>query len=217
MVDMFNGWGNPFGGSNNSESTLDLAQSVDPEPVVSEPVTTAESETVAEPVVKEPAQAEHKEPAVKKAKQPRKAKASSAVEPLSEKLVRRVLAISGQLDAVSAESRSLVARLLGVKSVDDTVRLIVALGDSANVGVVRRSIADAVELAGLDDLRFAVAVAGKSHAERKALWDLASSVAVSVPEGKFPQADVAREVSMLRAVLSGDVAGKFSDVLALLS
>lgn len=207
MADLFDRFSSPFNVNAGSEP-----EATAPAPAS---VPTPEPEPAVEPMVVEAASTEDRRPAVRK---PRSAGKSKAVAvSLSKSIVQRVFAIERRLDDASLEAKRIAADLLKVKQADDAVSMIVALDDAEAVASARQVVGEAAELAGLDDLKFAVSVAGKSHAERKALWDLASKVADSVPGGKFPQADVAREVTMLREVLSASVAGRLSGVLDLLA
>lgn len=206
MVDLFDRFSSPFSAGVSSE----------PESPAPVPVPEPEPEPVAEPTVSEPSVAEVKKPAAKKHKSASKPKAVAS-SPLSKAAVERVLSFESRLGDASGEAKQIAASLLGVKRSDDVVSMIVALNDVESVEAAKRIVSEASDLAGMDDLKFAVSVAAKSHAERKALWDMASKVADSVPDGKFPQADVAREVTMLRAVLSGGVADRLSAVLDLLA
>lgn len=207
MADLFDRFSSPFNVNAGSEP-----EATAPAPAS---VPTPEPEPAVEPMVVEAASTEDRRPAVRK---PRSAGKSKAVTTsLSKSIVQRVFAIERRLDDASLEAKRIAADLLKVKQADDAVSMIVALDDAEAVASARQVVGEAAELAGLDDLKFAVSVAGKSHAERKALWDLASKVADSVPGGKFPQADVAREVTMLREVLSASVAGRLSGVLDLLA
>lgn len=216
MSDLFNNWnafnrheeGTPHVEPVSSESADEVFKST-----IDDLLSAGESKQEATPVVSEDSTVEKKS-VRKKVKKSRKP--TTSVE-LSDKVVRQVLGLSDQLQGASDSVRSLSATLLGVKDSTDDVRFIVALADSENVDTVKKSVREAIDLAEMDDLKFAVTMAGKSHAERKALWDLVSGVADSVPEGKFPQADVGREVSMLREVLSSGVSDKFTGVLELLA
>lgn len=206
MVDLFDRFSSPFSAGVSSE----------PESPAPVPVPEPEPEPVAEPTVSEPSVAEVKKPAAKKHKSASKPKAVAS-SPLSKAAVERVLSFESRLGDASGEAKQIAASLLGVKRSDDVVSMIVALNDVESVEAAKRIVSEASDLAGMDDLKFAVSVAAKSHAERKALWDMASKVADSVPDGKFPQADVTREVTMLRAVLSGGVSDRLSAVLDLLA
>lgn len=206
MVDLFDRFSSPFSAGVSSE----------PESPAPVPVPEPEPEPVAEPTVSEPSVAEVKKPAGKKHKSASKPKAVAS-SPLSKAAVERVLSFESRLGDASGEAKQIAASLLGVKRSDDVVSMIVALNDVESVEAAKRIVSEASDLAGMDDLKFAVSVAAKSHAERKALWDMVSKVADSVPDGKFPQADVAREVTMLRVVLSGGVSDRLSAVLDLLA
>lgn len=207
MADLFDRFSSPFNVNAGSEP-----EATAPAPAS---VPTPEPEPAVEPMVVEAASTEDRRPAVRKPRSAGKSKAVAAS--LSKSIVQRVFAIERRLDDASLEAKRIAADLLKVKQADDAVSMIVALDDAEATASARQVVGEAAELAGLDDLKFAVSVAGKSHAERKALWDLASKVADSVPGGKFPQADVAREVTMLREVLSASVAGRLSGVLDLLA
>ena len=206
MGDLFDRFSSPFSVSAGSESEFPAAA----------PTPAPEPEPAVEPTVSEPAPTEAGKSAARKSRAAAKSR-SVASPSLSKATVQRVFAIERRLDDASAEAKRITADLLRVKQADDAVGMIVALDDAEAVASAKQVVSEAAGLAGLDDLKFAVSVAGKSHAERKALWDLASKVADSVPGGKFPQADVAREVTMLREVLSASVAGRLSGVLDLLA
>ena len=204
MGDLFDRFSSPFSVSAGSESEA-------PAPA---PVPALEPEPAVEPMVNEPVPTEARKPTRK----PRAAKSRSAASSaLSKAAVQRVFAIERRLDDASAEAKRITADLLRLKQADDAVSMIVALDDAEAVASAKQVVSEAAGLAGLDDLKFAVSVAGKSHADRKALWDLASGVADSVPSGKFPQADLSREVTMLRGVLSAGVADRLAGVLDLLA
>ena len=203
MGDLFDRFSSPFSVSAGSESEA-------PAPA---PVPALEPEPAVESMVNEPVPTEARKPTRK----PRAAKSRSAASSsLSKAAVQRVFAIERRLDDASAEAKRITADLLRLKQADDAVSMIVALDDAEAVASAKQVVSEAAGLAGLDDLKFAVSVAGKSHADRKALWDLASGVADSVPSGKFPQADLSREVTMLRGVLSAGVADRLAGVLDLL-
>lgn len=205
MGDLFDRFSSPFSVSAGSESE---APAAGPTPT---PAPEPEPEPAVEPTVSESAPTEARKSAARK---PRSAAASSA---LSKATVQRVFAIERRLDDASPDAKQIAAGLLRVKQADDAVSMIVALDDAEAVASAKQVVSEAAGLAGLDDLKFAVSVAGKSHADRKALWDLASGVADSVPSGKFPQADLSREVTMLREVLSAGVADRLAGVLDLLA
>lgn len=200
MGDLFDRFSSPFNVSAGSES-----ESPAPTP---EPVQVVES-TVSE--------ADLTEARRSAARKPRSAAKSRSSSSLSKATVQRVFAIERRLDDASPDAKQIAAGLLRVKQADDAVSMIVGLDDAEAVASAKQVVGEAAGLAGLDDLKFAVSVAGKSHAERKALWDLASKVADSVPGGKFPQADLSREVTMLREVLSAGVADRLAGVLDLLA
>lgn len=207
MGDLFDRFSSPFSVSVGSESEAPAAAPT--------PAPAPEPEPAVEPTVSEPAPTEARRSAARK---PRAAKSGSAASSsLSKATVQRVFAIERRLDDASAEAKRITADLLRVKQADDAVSMIVALDDAEAVAFAKQVVSEAAGLAGLDDLKFAVSVAGKSHADRKALWDLASGVADSVPGGKFPQADLSREVTMLREVLSAGVADRLAGVLDLLA
>lgn len=203
MGDLFDRFSSPFSASAGSESESPaLAPAPTPEPV-----------QVVESTVSEADPTEARRSAARKPRSAAKSRSSSS---LSKAAVQRVFAIERRLDDASAEAKRITADLLRVKQADDAVGMIVALDDAEAVASAKQVVSEAAGLAGLDDLKFAVSVAGKSHADRKALWDLASGVADSVPSGKFPQADLSREVTMLREVLSAGVADRLAGVLDLL-
>lgn len=204
MGDLFDRFSSPFSVSAGSESESPAAA----------PTPAPEPEPAVEPMVVEAASTEGRRPAVRKPRSAGKSKAVAAS--LSKSIVQRVFSIEHRLDDASAEAKRITADLLRVKQADDAVSMIVALDDAEAVASAKQVVSEAAGLAGLDDLKFAVSVAGKSHADRKALWDLASGVADSVPSGKFPQADLSREVTMLREVLSAGVADRLAGVLDLL-
>lgn len=206
MGDLFDRFSSPFSVSAGSESES-------PAPA---PTPVPEPEPAVEPTVSEPVPTEARKSAARKPRSAAKSR-SAASSALSKATVQRVFAIERRLDGASAEAKQIVAGLLRVKQADDAISMIVALDDAEAVASARQVVGEAAELAGLDDLKFAVSVAGKSHADRKALWDLASGVADSVPSGKFPQADLSREVTMLRGVLSAGVADRLAGVLDLLA
>lgn len=201
MGDLFDRFSSPFSVSAGSESES--------------PAPTPEPVQVVESTVSEPAPTEARRSAARKPRSAAKSR-SVASSSLSKATVQRVFAIERRLDDASAEAKRITADLLRVKQADDAVSMIVALDDAEAVASAKQVVSEAAGLAGLDDLKFAVSVAGKSHADRKALWDLASGVADSVPSGKFPQADLSREVTMLREVLSAGVADRLAGVLDLL-
>lgn len=204
MGDLFDRFSSPFNVNAGSE----------PEATAPAPVPALEPEPAVESMVNEPVPTEARKPTRK----PRAAKSRSAASSsLSKATVQRVFAIERRLDDASAEAKRITADLLRLKQADDAVSMIVALDDAEAVASAKQVVSEAAGLAGLDDLKFAVSVAGKSHADRKALWDLASGVADSVPSGKFPQADLSREVTMLRGVLSAGVADRLAGVLDLLA
>lgn len=208
MGDLFDRFSSPFSVSAGSESEAPAAAPTPaPEP---------EPEPAVEPTVSEPAPTEARRSAERKPRSAAKSR-SAASSSLSKATVQRVFAIERRLDDASAEAKRITADLLRVKQADDAVSMIVALDDAEAVASAKQVVSEAAGLAGLDDLKFAVSVAGKSHADRKALWDLASGVADSVPGGKFPQADLSREVTMLREVLSAGVADRLAGVLDLLA
>lgn len=206
MGDLFDRFSSPFSVSAGSESES-------PAPA---PTPVPEPEPAVEPTVSEPVPTEARKSAARKPRSAAKSR-SAASSSLSKATVQRVFAIERRLDGASAEAKQIVAGLLRVKQADDAISMIVALDDAEAVVSAKQVVSEAAGLAGLDDLKFAVSVAGKSHADRKALWDLASSVADSVPSGKFPQADLSREVTMLRGVLSAGVADRLAGVLDLLA
>lgn len=205
MGDLFDRFSSPFSVSAGSESEFPAAA----------PTPAPEPEPAVEPTVSEPAPTEAGKSAARKPRAAAKSR-SVASPSLSKATVQRVFAIERRLDDASAEAKRITADLLRVKQADDAVGMIVALDDAEAVASAKQVVSEAAGLAGLDDLKFAVSVAGKSHADRKALWDLASGVADSVPSGKFPQADLSREVTMLREVLSAGVADRLAGVLDLL-
>lgn len=207
MADLFDRFSSPFNVNAGSEP-----EATAPAPAS---VPTPEPEPAVEPMVVEAASTEDRRPAVRKPRAAAKSR-SVASPSLSKATVQRVFAIERRLDDASAEAKRITADLLRVKQADDAVGMIVALDDAEAVASAKQVVSEAAGLAGLDDLKFAVSVAGKSHADRKALWDLASGVADSVPSGKFPQADLSREVTMLREVLSAGVADRLAGVLDLL-
>lgn len=206
MGDLFDRFSSPFSVSAGSESESPAAA----------PTPAPEPEPAVEPTVSEPAPTEARRSAARKPRSAAKSR-SAASSSLSKATVQRVFSIEHRLDDASAEAKRITADLLRVKQADDAVSMIVALDDAEAVASARQVVGEAAGLAGLDDLKFAVSVAGKSHADRKALWDLASGVADSVPSGKFPQADLSREVTMLREVLSAGVADRLAGVLDLLA
>lgn len=207
MGDLFDRFSSPFSVSAGSESESPAAA----------PTPAPEPEPAVEPTVSEPAptEARREESTPRKPRSAAKSR-SAASSSLSKATVQRVFSIEHRLDDASAEAKRITADLLRVKQADDAVSMIVALDDAEAVASAKQVVSEAAGLAGLDDLKFAVSVAGKSHADRKALWDLASGVADSVPSGKFPQADLSREVTMLREVLSAGVADRLAGVLDLL-
>lgn len=206
MGDLFDRFSSPFSVSAGSESESPAAA----------PTPAPEPEPAVELTVSEPAPTEARRSAARKPRSAAKSR-SAASSSLSKATVQRVFSIEHRLDDASAEAKRITADLLRVKQADDAVSMIVALDDAEAVASARQVVGEAAGLAGLDDLKFAVSVAGKSHADRKALWDLASGVADSVPSGKFPQADLSREVTMLREVLSAGVADRLAGVLDLLA
>lgn len=206
MGDLFDRFSSPFSVSAGSESESPAAA----------PTPAPEPEPAVEPTVSEPAPTEARRSAARKPRSAAKSR-SAASSSLSKATVQRVFSIEHRLDDASAEAKRITADLLRVKQADDAVSMIVALDDAEAVASARQVVGEAAGLAGLDDLKFAVSVAGKSHADRKALWDLASGVADSVPSGKFPQADLSREVTMLREVLPAGVADRLAGVLDLLA
>lgn len=208
MADLFDRFSSPFSVSAGSESEAPV-----PAPT---PTPVPEPEPAVEPTVSEPVPTEARKSAARKPRSAAKSR-SAASSSLSKATVQRVFAIERRLDDASAEAKQIVAGLLRVKQADDAISMIVALDDAEAVASAKQVVSEAAGLAGLDDLKFAVSVAGKSHADRKALWDLASGVADSVPSGKFPQADLSREVTMLREVLSAGVADRLAGVLDLLA
>ena len=204
MADLFDRFSSPFSASAGSESESPaLAPAPTPEPV-----------QVVESTVSEADPTEARRSAARKPRSAAKSRSSSS---LSKATVQRVFAIERRLDDASPDAKQIAAGLLRVKQADDAISMIVALDDAEAVASAKQVVSEAAGLAGLDDLKFAVSVAGRSHADRKALWDLASGVADSVPSGKFPQADLSREVTMLREVLSAGVADRFAGVLDLLA
>lgn len=205
MGDLFDRFSSPFSVSAGSESESPAAA----------PTPAPEPEPAVEPTVSEPAPTEARRSAARKPRSAAKSR-SAASSSLSKATVQRVFSIEHRLDDASAEAKRITADLLRVKQADDAVSMIVALDDAEAAASAKQVVSEAAGLAGLDDLKFAVSVAGKSHADRKALWDLASGVADSVPSGKFPQADLSREVTMLREVLSAGVADRLAGVLDLL-
>lgn len=205
MGDLFDRFSSPFSVSAGSESESPAAA----------PTPAPEPEPAVELTVSEPAPTEARRSAARKPRSAAKSR-SAASSSLSKATVQRVFAIERRLDDASPDAKQIAAGLLRVKQADDAVSMIVALDDAEAVASAKQVVSEAAGLAGLDDLKFAVSVAGKSHADRKALWDLASGVADSVPSGKFPQADLSREVTMLREVLSAGVADRLAGVLDLL-
>lgn len=211
MGDLFDRFSSPFSVSAGSESEAPAAA---PTPT---PAPEPEPEPAVEPTVSESAPTEARKSAARKPRSAAKSRSAAASSALSKATVQRVFAIERRLDDASPDAKQIAAGLLRVKQADDAASMIVALDDAEAVASAKQVVSEAAGLAGLDDLKFAVSVAGKSHADRKALWDLASGVADSVPSGKFPQADLSREVTMLREVLSAGVADRLAGVLDLLA
>jgi hypothetical protein len=118
-------------------------------------------------------------------------------------VVNAVLQWADRVRSADQKTIDLASDLLNVRNPDES-KLISALMDASSVSDARKKISSALDLANLDDLRFAVEVARLDHSDRKDLWDLESKIdpdlasSITDGSGKLPPNDLYAEVSLLR-------------------
>jgi hypothetical protein len=122
---------------------------------------------------------------------------------ITPQAVEAVLEWKSRVDQTDAKTLDLAADLLSVKR-DDEAKFISALMDSSAVSAARKTISNALDLAALDDLKFAVEVSKIDRNDRKDLWNLESHVdpdlanSLTDGSGKLPTNDLYAEVSVIR-------------------
>ena len=125
---------------------------------------------------------------------------------VSPAVVSAVLQWAERVNNADDKTLELAESLLGVKRTDDDSRLISALMSSDSVADARKKISQALELASLDDLRYAVEVSKLDRNARRDLWELESGIdpnlASEITDGtsKLPTNDLYAEVSIIRRI-----------------
>ena len=125
---------------------------------------------------------------------------------VSPAVVSAVLQWADRVNNADDKTLELAESLLGVKRADDDSRLISALMSSDSVADARKKISQALELASLDDLRYAVEVSKLDRSARRDLWELESGIdpdlasEITDGTGKLPTNDLYAEVSIIRRI-----------------
>ena len=118
-------------------------------------------------------------------------------------VVSAVLQWADRVRNADQKTSDLASDLLNVRNPDES-KLVSALMDASSVSEARKKISSALDLANLDDLRFAVEVAKLDHSDRKGLWDLESKIdpdlasSITDGSGRLPPNDLYTEVSLIR-------------------
>lgn len=134
----------------------------------------------------------------------RRPKRTSRRAAVSAQTVESVLGWKERLDSTDQKIKDLAADLLGVRTVDDA-RLISSLMDADSVASARRSISEALDLAEMDDMKFAIQVSKMDKNQRKSLYALESTIdpdlAGELTEGanRLPN-DMYGEITLLRSM-----------------
>lgn len=129
-------------------------------------------------------------------------KADSSAVPSN--VVRKILDAREKLEIVDDSTRKLAANLLGVTDETDETRFIVALLNPEKTEEAKKSLSALLDTYDMNDLEFGMSIGSKTHAERKALYELEEAIspdkAAEVTNGRFPSNNPMEEVSIIRRI-----------------
>lgn len=207
-MDDFNN--NVFGGDNGGfSSPFAVPSSVpapDPEPeespVVEEPA--VEESAVDETAVEHKEEPEEAKPARRSSRKRSASRRSSADSAIPWHVVRKVLDAREKLEIVDDSTRKLAASLLNVSDETDESKFILALLTPEKVEEAKKSLSALLDTYDMNDLEFGMSIGSKTHAERKALYELEEAIspdkAAEVTNGRFPSNNPMEEVSIIRRI-----------------
>lgn len=195
---------NPFGGASMPSQTEDKAHGTDDtdgqenDTTIIENTTTVEPEPVAE-------DGGHKKRGGRRRSGGRSAKRSDSGNAISTDTVRRILDAREKLEIIDDETRKLAAKMLGVKDETDELKFVVTLMDPGKVSEAKESLKALVDTYDLPDLEFGMMMGAKTHAERKAVYELEELIAPNkaaevLDGGRFPANNPMEEVSIIRRI-----------------
>ena len=185
------GGGNDFnnGGSFSSPFSAPASHDAEASDTSTQPEVDANEAEVAEAPVME---SEAKEETTTRKKPGRKAGRTSGRGP------RKTLEI------VDDSTRKLAASLLGVTDETDETRFVVALLNPEKTEDAKKSLSALLDTYDMNDLEFGMSIGSKTHAERKALYELEEAIspdkAAEVTNGRFPSNSPMEEVSIIRRI-----------------
>ena len=204
------GGGNDFnnGGSFSSPFSAPLSHDAEASDTSTQPEVDANEAEVAEaPVVESEAEEEtttRKKPGRKAGRTSGRGSRKTDSSAVPWQVVRKILDAREKLEIVDDSTRKLAASLLGVTDETDETRFVVALLNPEKTEDAKKSLSALLDTYDMNDLEFGMSIGSKTHAERKALYELEEAIspdkAAEVTNGRFPSNSPMEEVSIIRRI-----------------
>lgn len=204
------GGGNDFnnGGSFSSPFSAPASHDAEVSDTSTQPeVDTNEVEVTEAPAVDSEAEEEttkRKKPGRKAGRTPGRGSRKSDSSAVPWQVVRKILDAREKLEIVDDSTRKLAASLLGVTDETDETRFVVALLNPEKTEDAKKSLSALLDTYDMNDLEFGMSIGSKTHAERKALYELEEAIspdkAAEVTNGRFPSNSPMEEVSIIRKI-----------------